>query len=794
MEVDGNATRARAVIAIGALIAALPSLPVRAAEGEPPSAGSVRASASPVSTAPPANGRFHPLAPTRIVDTRSGLGGHRGALSPDSGLAVSVNGRAGVPADRVTAVAINLTATNTTEAGFLTAYPDGVARPGASNVNFAREQSVANLAVVGVGTTGRIVVYNSAGMTDVVIDVVGWFDDFYDLTVNDGAYLSGVTPSRVLDTRVGNGVRLGALGPEQEVEVRVRGRGGVPDRAQVTGVVLNLTATEPTAAGYLTLYPAGSARPIASTVNFQPEQVIANLVFAKLSAAGTVTVYNYAGSTQVVADVVGYFATDLSDSSGQLFSVTPTRIADTRTGLGVTQGALGPDSELVIPINANGGLPTGGVSSVVLNVTATETTTNGFVTVFPSSSTRPNASTVNFPPGTSVPNLAVVKVGSDGAVRAYNFSGLTHVVVDVVGWYSDAKAIPPAVAGAGASQNPPANVKSTFLRAKAPVPAADVAKRWTAERLAKAAPVAIGDRGGNTVRTQDVNPALSDDRQLTHPTYGGGFLPNDRLPRPAGPTSPIGRLYLDPSGSGTFTGACSATVIDTDVILTAAHCVYDARTGFFADFAFVPNQFGPVNLADPASVWGYTDVLVNSRYVQVSNPINAGQPFWPFDYAMVKLGPKTINGRSTSIAELTGTLRLGTQSTGGIKLTVGYSSEGPEFDPYCPRNVTNECYPFFTLSPVSDYVRYPRAQTGLDRDFHEVGFGSFLPNQVPRGPAGGMSGGPVLERIGNQWRVTSVVSNGPSVLDRDGTRLYARNLWGPYLEVSADEMLGVINA
>ncbi|MGE0877760.1 MAG: serine protease [Acidimicrobiia bacterium] len=782
LSVPGVATRATAA-------------PTVAGDQTSAAAPDVSAASAPTLSAPPSNGRYHALTPARIVDTRIGLGGRSGGLGPDETMTMSPLGVAGVPAGQVTAVAVNITATNTTESGFLTSFPDGVARPIASVVNFAPERSSANLAVVSIGANGRIAVYNSAGTTDVVVDVVGWFDDFYDLGVANGGYLAGLAPARVLDTRTGIGAPAAPLGPDGQLDVKLRGVGGVPDRPGVTGVVLNLTATDPTDAGYLTMYPAGSVRPTASNVNFVAGDTVPNLAFATLSPTGTATIYNYAGTTDVLVDVVGYFATDLSDSSGQLFSITPARIADTRNGTGVAPGPIAGGTELVVPIAGRGGLPSGGVSSVVLNVTVTEPSSAGFVTLYPSDGVRPEASNLNFGAGQTIPNLVLAKVGPDGAIKAFNYSGSAHLIVDVVGWYSDAKSIG-TVSGASADDlhdsRRPTTAPAQFLRATNKLPGS-AADRWTPERLAKAVPVAIGSRGGDTVKTGQLSTALADDLQITHPTYGGGFLARNLVPKSTAGLSPIGRLYLDPTGSGQFTGACSAAVIDTDVIITAAHCVFDKPTGsFFADFAFVPDQYGPVNVSDPNVVWGYTDVLVNSRYVQTTNPLSPSQPFWPFDYAMIKLAPKTINGRQTSIATLTGAFPLGTNSRGGTKYAVGYSSEGPDFDPYCPRATSNECYPFFTLSPVTSYATYSKAETGLDTNYYEIGFGAFLPNQNPKGPSGGMSGGPVLERIDNEWRVTSVVSNGPSVLDGAGNRLYARNLWGPYLDKSASDMLGVI--
>jgi len=72
-----------------------------------------------------------------------------------------------------------------------------------------------------------------------------------------------------------------------------------------------------------------------------------------------------------------------------------------------------------------GGVPATGVSAVVLNVTVTQPTTGSFLTVYPSGTTRPLASSLNFVAAQTVPNLVVAKVGADGKVGVYNNNVVT---------------------------------------------------------------------------------------------------------------------------------------------------------------------------------------------------------------------------------------------------------------------------------------------------------------------------------------------------------------------------------
>jgi hypothetical protein len=68
-----------------------------------------------------------------------------------------------------------VTVVNTTAASYLTVWPDGTTRPTASDLNWVAGQTVPNRVVVKLGANGMVDVYNLAGSTDVVIDVVGWY-------------------------------------------------------------------------------------------------------------------------------------------------------------------------------------------------------------------------------------------------------------------------------------------------------------------------------------------------------------------------------------------------------------------------------------------------------------------------------------------------------------------------------------------------------------------------------------------------------------------------------------------
>ena len=226
----------------------------------------------------------------------------------------------------------------------------------------------------------------------------------------------------------------GAIGQGVTTTMTVVGRGTVPATG-VGAVALNVTVTEPTAASYLTVWPTGSPRPVASNLDFVAGQTIANSVIAKVGTDGTISIYNNTGSVQVVIDVVGWFPDNQSYTG-----VVPARLADTRDlpttdGKFSNTGPIGPQRSANITVLGRGTVPASGVGAVALNVTAVDPTGSSFLTVWPPGAARPTASSLDFVGGQTVPNMMIAKVGDGGQVSFYNNAGAVDVVVDVLGWF-----------------------------------------------------------------------------------------------------------------------------------------------------------------------------------------------------------------------------------------------------------------------------------------------------------------------------------------------------------------------
>ena len=359
------------------------------------------------------------IVPDRLLDTRLGAGV---PIGPAGRITVPVAGVRSVPSNAVAAV-LNVTAVGATAASYVTVWPTGVDRPGTSSLNVRGGDVVPNLVITKLGAQGQVDIYNNAGTVHCVVDVVGYFQSA------PASRFTSLSPARILDTRIGLGAPAGPVGQAGAIDLVVAGQGGVD--ADADTVVLNVTVTEPTGEGYVTVWPTGATMPTASNLNFVPGQTVPNLVVARLGDGGKVSLFNSSGNTHLIADVLGCFR---AAGGSRLSSLSPSRLLDTRTDGGSARPV--GQTPLLLPVLGRGGVPPAGVTAVVLNVTATGGNASGYVTVYPSGEAAPTASNLNTAAGQTRANLVIAKVGADGAVAMFNSAGQLHLLADVVGYFT----------------------------------------------------------------------------------------------------------------------------------------------------------------------------------------------------------------------------------------------------------------------------------------------------------------------------------------------------------------------
>jgi hypothetical protein len=198
----------------------------------------------------------------------------------------------------------------------------------------------------------------------------------------------------------------------------------------VTAVVINLTSVTPQTDGFVTVWPTGEARPVIATLNYTAGRDIPNLAMCKLGAGGSISVYSSSGDLDLVGDVVGCYG----PSGSGLVAVTPSRLLDTRIGLGAPTGPVVGGSEIAVPIVGRSGIPAT-ARAVVMTLTAVGATSGSFVTVYPAGVARPLTASLNVTSGETIGNLVVAMVGTDGFARFYNHAGALHLVADVTGYF-----------------------------------------------------------------------------------------------------------------------------------------------------------------------------------------------------------------------------------------------------------------------------------------------------------------------------------------------------------------------
>ncbi|MFF5976660.1 FlgD immunoglobulin-like domain containing protein [Streptomyces sp. NPDC012769] len=246
-----------------------------------------------------AGDRFKAVTPARILNTLAGVGAPKAKVGAGKTVNLQIAGRGGVPSTGVTAVVMNVTATNVTASSYVSVFPYGTARPATSNLNVVKGQVVANLVTVPV-KSGKVTLYNHGGTVDLLGDVAGYFTN----TAGQGDRFVPLNPVRLLDTR-DYGVD-GKLGPDSAATLGVAGYGGIPETG-ANSLVLNLAGTNATSATYVAIHPWLTERPTISNLNLVPRLTVANQVVVPMSSEGGFDLYNRAGYVDLIVDAAGYY-------------------------------------------------------------------------------------------------------------------------------------------------------------------------------------------------------------------------------------------------------------------------------------------------------------------------------------------------------------------------------------------------------------------------------------------------------------------------------------------------------
>jgi hypothetical protein len=380
---------------------------------------------------------YYAIAPRRVLDTRPGAGhmGLDGKFTAGTVRTFAVGGARYVgggtyQAIPTWAVAVtgNLTIVGETTAGVVSLGPTATG-PGdvttPTSINFVKGDIRANNVTVGLATDGSLsAVFRSTtagATTDLIFDITGYF-----MPDTTGPSFHALTPGRVLDTRptVAGRTNIGLSGKFANQVVRTINVAGVVGlgwaSAQVpstaTAITGNLTVTNATSGGFVSVGPTMVAVPSTSTANVVAGANVANGVTVALSGGRLQAVWDGAkgSSADLIFDVTGYFTPDAT-------GLTYHAIAPFRP-LNVNAAPFANRTPTILGLAGVGAIPAdaAGISG---NLTIMSPSTAGFAFISPDAVASPTSSTANTTAHVNVANGFDVSLSSGHVVLIW--CGLT---------------------------------------------------------------------------------------------------------------------------------------------------------------------------------------------------------------------------------------------------------------------------------------------------------------------------------------------------------------------------------
>jgi len=365
--------------------------------------------------------QYVPITPCRVVDTRNADGPFGGPiLAAELARSFSIpDGACNIPANAA-AYSLNVSAVPSSALGALTIWPTGLSQPLVSTLN-SDGRIKSNAAIVVAGFGGGVNVYVSQAV-HLVLDISGYF-----MAGNATALkFFPLTPCRIADTRQANGA-FGtpylSAGVARSFPI-LSSACNFPSNAQAYS--LNFTAVPHTPLGSLTVWPAGGAEPLASTLNAVTGVTTSNAALVQAGTGGAIDVLA-SNDTDLIIDANGYFA-DSATGGLSLYTLTPCRVLDTRLSSGQFSGTLAVNvtaSPCSVPSEAQ---------AFVFSPTVVPSEPLGALTMWAADQSQPLVATLTAVDGVVTSNMAIVPA-SDGSVNAFA-SNPTQLVLDISSYFA----------------------------------------------------------------------------------------------------------------------------------------------------------------------------------------------------------------------------------------------------------------------------------------------------------------------------------------------------------------------
>jgi hypothetical protein len=282
---------------------------------------------------------------------------------------------------------------------------------------------------------------DSANVT--VVNPGGSVSNTVTFMVNQPLLFVSMAPCRVVDTR--DASKPSGFGPPSlagEATPRSfsipNGSCGIPSTAQAYS--MNVTVVPHGELGYITVWPTGQNRPVASTLNSLDGEVKANAAIVPAGTGGAIGVFA-TDDTDVILDINGYFVPTTNSSGLAFYPMTPCRLVDTRPGAPstVSTGALTGYTSRTLPLLSSSCNVPATAQAYSLNFTLIPPAGQavGYLTVYPTGESLPIVSTLNDPTGTVEANAAITPAGTGGSIDVLA-TNPTDLAVDINGYFAPA--------------------------------------------------------------------------------------------------------------------------------------------------------------------------------------------------------------------------------------------------------------------------------------------------------------------------------------------------------------------
>jgi hypothetical protein len=330
---------------------------------------------------------------------------------------VTVAGTNGIPAN-ATAVVLNLTAAATPAANAqLLAYARPRTAPAPPPARVPNLVTAAGYTKDGLATVpiaaGGVRFREVGGSAHNYASVVGYF------VPTGGSPYASVAAHRVLDTRIGVGTARSRIGTVARTAVLT----DVPSTA--VAAVLDVTGINPSNTSTVQVFSSDLTAPSTGNVHTKPGQSATNLVIVKLGADHGLKIRTTLGSSDVVADLLGYYD---ASAPGLYRPVLPQRLFGPLAMPATVKDTkvVGSDEGFGIPV---------GTTALVLDTVASFPSATTFLSTY-TTGNFPGITTLTVAAGKSASGPSMTLPSPGGNVRVKNAAGTSRVSLDLFGYYA----------------------------------------------------------------------------------------------------------------------------------------------------------------------------------------------------------------------------------------------------------------------------------------------------------------------------------------------------------------------